>query len=141
MSSLRKMDGASEIIMGPFLTRLLAVVLAPSSATRRQRQTLGTIVLVVVVLMVVLGSLFLKGEISPGTSLLFWGCCFVLMLWAVFLAHLDVKSIKREFRARKKELFVSIFSKGRVETGPCPEGKERPFPGESGGDSESHDSD
>jgi len=98
-----------------FLTKLLSVILAPSAATRRQRQTLGSVVLIVVVLMVLLGGFFLKAGVGPGTSFLFWGICFLLMLWSVFLAYLNVRSIKDEFRVQKKKLFLSTFSRSGFE--------------------------
>lgn len=97
--------------MSNVLKKLFALVFAPSTVTRRQRRTLGTIVLVVVVGLVFLGGLFLKAGNSPGTSALFWGVCFLLLTWSVFLAYVDVRSIKQEFLARRKELFVSTFSK------------------------------
>jgi hypothetical protein len=96
--------------MHDLLARLLAVIIAPSSATRRQRRVLGTVVLIVVLVMVLLGSLMLNKGIAPPTLLLFWGICFLLLLWSVFLAYLDVRSIKNDFRARKKEIFVATFS-------------------------------
>lgn len=98
-----------------FLTKLLSVILAPSTATRRQRQTLGSVVLIMVVLMVLFGGFYLRAGVGPGTSLLFWGTCFLLMLWSVFLAYLNVKSIKDEFRAQKKKLFLSTFSRSGFE--------------------------
>ena len=101
--------------MRHFLTNLLSVILAPSAATRRQRQGLGTALLIVVILMVLLGGFYLKAGVAPGSSLLFWGACFLLMLWAVFLAYLNVKSIKHEFRAQRKKLFFSTFSRSGFE--------------------------
>jgi len=97
--------------MRAFLTKMLFLILAPSTATRRQRQALGTVVLIGVILMAVLGSFYLRAGARPGTSLLFWGICFLLMLWAVFLAYLEVKSIKEEFRSLEREIFLSTFSK------------------------------
>ena len=93
-----------------FVTGLLSLILAPSAATRRQRRALGSVILIVVIFMVLLGSFYLKENVSPGTSLLFWGTCFLLVVWSVFLAYLDVKSIKHDFRAQKKEIFLSTFS-------------------------------
>jgi len=102
-----------------FLTRLLTIILAPSTATRRQRRALGTVVLILVVLMVLLGSFYLRVGAGPGTSLLFWGTCFLLMFWALFLAYLDVKSIKHEFRTQRKKLFLSTFSREGLSKRAC----------------------
>jgi O-antigen/teichoic acid export membrane protein len=108
-------------MMRDFLIGLLSIILAPSMATRRQRRTLGAVVLILVVVLVVLGSLYLNAGVSPGTSLVWWGGCFLLMLWSVYLAYLDVKSIKRDLRTQKKELFLSIFS----QPGPKTKGREK----------------
>ncbi len=97
--------------MRDFLTSFMSAVFAPSTATRRQRRALGVVILILVVFLVLLGSFLLKAGVSPGTSLLFWGICFLLVLWSVFLAYLDVKSLKDELRAQRKEMFLSIFSK------------------------------
>ncbi len=108
------------------LSALVYIVLAPSTATRRQRRALGIVVLAAVIVLVVLGCVFLNAGVSPGTSLLWWGICFLLMLWSVYLAYLDVKSIKRDIQTEKKELFLSIFSQSgsrgeghEHEQGPC----------------------
>ena len=97
--------------MREFFVRVLSVALEPSAATRRQRRILATVILVIVVAMVLVGSFLLQAGVSPGTSLVFWGICFLLMFWAVFLAYIDVKSIKREFRTQRKELLRSAFSR------------------------------
>jgi undecaprenyl pyrophosphate phosphatase UppP len=95
------------------VVKLLSIMLAPSEATRRQRHTLGVMVLILVVVLVIVGSVFLSVGASPGTSLLWWGVCFLLIVWSVYLAYLDVRSLRHELRAQKKELFFSVFSKPR----------------------------
>jgi hypothetical protein len=104
------------------VVRLLSIILAPSEATRRQRHALGITILILVVVMVVVGSVFLSVGVSPGTSLLWWGGCFLLIVWSVYLAYVDVRSLRLELRAQRKELFISIFSKPR-EKGPDSERK------------------
>jgi len=100
----------SQIIMRDFLIELLTIILSPSMAARRHRRTLGTVILVLVVVLGVLGCIFLSAGVSPGTSLVWWGICFLLMTWAVYLAYIEVRSIKHDLRTQKKELFLSIFS-------------------------------
>lgn len=117
--------------MRHFLTNLLSVILAPSAATRRQRRALGAAVLIVVILMVLLGGFYLKAGVAPGTSLLFWGACLLLMGWSVFLAYVDVKSIKHEFRAQRKKLFFSTFSRAGFEKDTRQKERSQPPSGET----------
>lgn len=99
--------------MRDVVVKVLSIVLAPSEATRRQRHTLGVMILILVVVLVIVGSLFLSVGASPGTSLLWWGICFLLIVWSVYLAYLDVRSLRHELRAQNKELFFSVFSNSR----------------------------
>ncbi len=101
--------------MRELVLRVLAVILAPSGATRWERRVLGTVLLMVVVLMVVLGCLMLGESVGPLMLLLFWGACFLLVLWSVFLAYVDVKSIREDFRAQRKEIFLAAFSRSDFE--------------------------
>ena len=105
--------------MRDLVVRLLSIILAPSEATRRQRHALGITILILVVVLVVVGSVFLSVGASPGTSLLWWGICFLLILWSVYLAYIDVRTLRQELRAQKKELFISIFTKPRKERSDC----------------------
>lgn len=102
--------------MRDLVVRLLSIILAPSEATRRQRHALGIAILILVVAMVIVGSVFLSVGTSPGTSLLWWGICFLLILWSVYLAYVDVRSLRHELRAQKKELFISIFTRPREQS-------------------------
>ena len=99
--------------MRDVVVKVLSIVLAPSEATRRQRHRLGVMILILVVVLVVLGTVFLSVGASPGTSLLWWGICLLLIVWSVYLAYLDVRSLRHELRAQKKELFFSVFSNSR----------------------------
>lgn len=127
--------------MRDLVVRLLSIILAPSDATRRQRHTLGAVILILVVVLVVLGSVFLSAGVSPGTSLLWWGICFLLILWSVYLAYVDVRNLRHELRAQKKELFISIFTRPRDKSpnnqkkGTDPETKDTPETAREGSDS------
>ena len=99
--------------MRDLVVRLLSIILAPSDATRRQRHALGIAILILVVALVVVGSVFLSAGASPGTSLVWWGICFLLIVWSVYLAYVDVRNLRHELRAQKKELFISIFTRPR----------------------------
>ncbi len=99
--------------MRELLARLLSVILSPSLATRGERRALGAVILALLLVLVLLGGIFLREGVSPGTSLLFWGICFLLAFWSVFLAYVDVKSIKSEFRSQKRDLFLSTFSRSK----------------------------
>jgi hypothetical protein len=114
-------------------TTFVSVILSPSAATRRQRRTLGTVILVVVVLMVLLGCFLLKEGIAASVLLLFWGACFLLLFWSLFLAYVDVKSIRRDFLAQRKQMFISTFSSPDFRKKVREKRRARSAPAEAGG--------
>jgi hypothetical protein len=93
-----------------FLRKVVLLVVAPSTATRLQRRVLGSVLLSMVVVLVFLGCFFLRAAVNAEVLLALWVTSLLLVSWAVFLAYVDVKSIKQEFRAEKKKILLSAFS-------------------------------
>ena len=75
----------------------------------RFRRITATVCIVIAALMVVLGLTVFGGAFQARAYLLYWLCCLFSTLLAMIFAFWDLKSIRRQGRQQKREVFTEAF--------------------------------
>ena len=100
---------------------------------KRRRQMVGFGLLLLIVVLFVVGTVVVDIGEQPYVALFFWGVTFLVLLGALILSYMDLRSLRRTFKEEKRRLFIDTFSdedfrrklkEKRRETGASEEGDE-----------------
>src|SRR5438876_10932809 len=69
------------------------------------RRTLGVLFLIMAGAMLVLGQTAFKSSLAGAAVLVYWLVCFLLTFAAIFIALIDLRSIRRQAREETRQLF------------------------------------
>ncbi len=77
---------------------------------KRRRQMVGFGLLVLIVALFVVGTVVIDIGDRPYVALFFWGVTFLVVLGALILSYMDLRSLRRTFKEEKRRLFIDTFS-------------------------------
>lgn len=76
-----------------------------------RRRILGALFLLAALAMLVGGETVFKERLSPVQSLVFWLCCLLFTLLAIWVAFRDFRALTQRVSKDQRELFESTLSK------------------------------
>jgi len=75
------------------------------NARHSVRRKLGVVFIIVPMGMILLGQTILKSRLDGVPFLIYWLVCFAFTFAAIFVALLDLRSIRRQIREETREVF------------------------------------